>query len=87
MPDGGAGARAAVLVHLLRELRAGALLLAARACGLSPVELVIAGPEGEEEALTFGWPPPFPARLPLLRRYSYADALTDRIVGQALRRA
>jgi len=42
-----------------------------------------AGPEGEEEALTYGWQPPFPARMPLLRRYSYADALADRIVGQA----
>jgi len=83
MPDGDDGARAALLVHLLRELRAGALLLAARACGMSPLELVIAGPEGEEEALTYGWQPPFPARMPLLRRYSYADALADRIVGQA----
>ena len=83
MPDGDAGARAAVLAHLLRELRAGALLVASRACGLAPLELLIAGPEGEEEALTYGWQPPFPARLPLLRRYAYADALADRISGQA----
>jgi hypothetical protein len=82
-PDGGAGARAALLAHLLRELRAGALLVAAKACGLSPVELVIAGPAGEEEAITLGWQPPFPARLPLLRRHSFADALADRIAGQA----
>jgi hypothetical protein len=82
-PDGGAGARAAILTHLLRELRAGALLVASRACGLSPVELVIACQEGEEEAVTQGWQPPFPARITLLRRYAYADALADRIAGQA----
>lgn len=83
MPDGGPGARAAVLVHLMREHRAGALLIAVRACGLSPVEALIAGPEGEEEALAFGWRPPFPARMPLLRRYSYAEAMAHRIAGQA----
>jgi hypothetical protein len=83
MPDGGPGARAALLLHLLRELRAGALLVAARSCGMSPLELVIASSEGEEEALTLGWQPPFPARLPLLRRYAYADALADRVAGQA----
>jgi hypothetical protein len=83
MPDGGAGAQAAVFVHLMREHRAGALLVAARACGLSPVETLIAGPEGEVEALAFGWRPPFPARVPLLRRYSYAETLAHRLVGQA----
>jgi hypothetical protein len=82
-PDGGPGARAAVLVHLLREHRAGALLIAVRACGLTPVEAIIAGPEGEEEAVTFGWQPPFPSRLPLLRRYAYAEAIADRITGAA----
>jgi hypothetical protein len=82
-PDGAAGGRAAILIHLLRELRAGALLVAARACGLSPVQMIIAGPAGEEEAVAFGWPQPFPPRLPLLRRYAYADALADRIAGGA----
>jgi helix-turn-helix protein len=83
MPDGGSGARAAILIHLMREHRAGAQLLAIRACGLTPVQAIIAGPEGEEEALAFGWRPPFPARLPLVRRYTYAEAIADRIVGQA----
>jgi hypothetical protein len=83
VPDGGDGARAAVLVHLLREHRAGALLLAVRACGLTPVEAVIAGPDGEGEALAFGWQPPFPARVPLMRRYHFAEALADRVAGQA----
>jgi hypothetical protein len=83
VPDGGPGARAAVLAHLMRELRAGALLLAGRSCGLRPVEMIIAGPDGEEEAITFGWQPPFPARTPLMRRFLFAEALADRIAGQA----
>ena len=82
-PDGGPGARAAVLAHLLREHRAGAMLIAVRACGLRPVEAIIAGPEGEQEAITFGWTPPFPARVSVLRRYAYAEALADRIGGTA----
>ena len=83
MPDGGPGAQAAVLIHRMREQRAGALLIAVRAHGLTPAEALIAGPEGEEEAMAFGWLPPFPARLPLLRRYMSAEALSHRIVGQA----
>ena len=83
VPDGGEGAQAAVLIHLLRELRAGAMLVAARACGLTPVETIVAGPEGDKEALAFGWPPPFPPRARLMRRFTYADALADRIAGQA----
>lgn len=83
VPDGGLGARLAVLVHLLFEFRAGALLLAVRACGLTPVEAIIAGPEGEEEAITFGWHPPFPPRTSLMLRYNYAEAIADRVVGQA----
>jgi hypothetical protein len=83
VPAGGPGARAAVLVHLMWEHRTGAQLLAVRACDLSPVEALVAGPEGEAEALMFGWHPPFPARGPLMRRYLHAEAVTDRIAGQA----
>ncbi|MGE5828125.1 MAG: helix-turn-helix domain-containing protein [Micromonosporaceae bacterium] len=83
MPDGGPGARAAVLIHLLREHRAGARLLAVRCCGLTPVEALIAEPDGEAEAIALGWAPPFPARTPLIRRHAYAEALTDRLAGPA----
>jgi hypothetical protein len=83
VPDGGIGGRAALLIHLMYEYRCGAMLLAARACGLSPVETIIAGPDGEEEAVTFGWHPPFPTRMALFRRYAFAEAIADRIVGQA----
>ncbi len=83
VPAGGPGARASILAHLMDELRAGALLLAGRSCGLTPVEMLIAGPDGEEKALAFGWQPPFPARTPLMRRFLFAEALADRIAGQA----
>lgn len=78
------GARAALALHALSEFRTASLLLGSRAVGLEPVELLIAGPEGEQEALTFGWTPPFPSRLSVLRRYALATALADRMMGQAL---
>jgi hypothetical protein len=83
VPEGGPGGHASVLAHLMRELRAGALLLAGRSCGLSAVDMIIAGPDGEEEATTFGWSPPFPARTPLIRRFLFAEAIADRIAGQS----
>jgi hypothetical protein len=85
IPDDGIGARTAVLLLLMREHRTGVNLLVSRSCGLSPLEALIAGPEGEEAAMAFGWLPPYPPRVPLLRRFAYADALADRVAGQAYR--
>jgi hypothetical protein len=82
---GDAGARAAVLISLLHEHRAGVMLVATRACGLRPVEALIAGPEGVQEALTLGWSPPFPSRLAVLRRFAYAEGLANRMAGAAFR--
>jgi len=82
-PRDGDGARVALLVHALSELRTGALLVACRATGLLPIEALIAGPEGEQEAVTLGWSRPFPSRLAVLRRYTYAGALADKITGGA----
>jgi hypothetical protein len=79
----GPGALAALQIHLMFEHRAGALLIAVRACGLTPVEAIIAAPDGEQEAITYGWSPPFPARMALLRRFAYAEALADKISGAA----
>jgi len=85
IPDDAPGARAAVLAHLLREHRGAAHLIAIRASGLSPLEAIIAGPEGEAGATAFGWQPPYPAFEPLVRRRAWAEALTDRIAGEAYR--
>ncbi|HKT00198.1 MAG TPA: hypothetical protein VJT31_11765 [Rugosimonospora sp.] len=85
MPEDGLGARAAVLGHLLREHRAAAHMVAIRDGGLTPLEAVLAGPDGEAGAVAFGWQPPFPPHQPLLRRYVRAEAVTDRIIGEAYR--
>jgi hypothetical protein len=85
VPHDGAGARAAVLLHLLREHRCGGHLLAVRAAGLSPLEAIISGPDGEAGAVAFGWQPPYPPLGPLIRRRTWAEAVTDRIAGQAFR--
>jgi hypothetical protein len=78
-----AGSQVALLVHALAEHRCGAMLVACRAVGLSPVEALIAGPEGEQDAIASGWSPPFPARLGVLRRHAAAVILADRIAGTA----
>jgi hypothetical protein len=80
------GARLALAVHALHEYRTAAMLLASRVAGLSPVEMHLGGPEGEQEAVTFGWSPPFPSRLSVLRRYALAGALADRIMSGAYAR-
>ncbi|WP_240942172.1 SCO6745 family protein [Planosporangium thailandense] len=85
VPEGGPGARAAVLLHLLREHRCGAHVQAVRASDLTPLEAIVAGPDGESGATEFGWRPPYPAYAPLVRKRAWAEALTDRIAGGAYR--
>ncbi|MFI7575139.1 hypothetical protein [Micromonospora sp. NPDC049497] len=77
------GARAAVGLRLLREHFAGAHLLAVRASGMTPLEAVLTGPEGEAGALACGWPPPYPPAAPLVRRRLWAEAVTDRLTASA----
>ncbi|WBB72861.1 hypothetical protein O7602_24675 [Micromonospora sp. WMMD1128] len=83
VPDPSPGARAAVGLLLLREHFAGAYLLAVRASGLTPLEAVLAGPEGEAGAAACGWTPPYPPVGPLVRRRIWAEAVTDRLVSPA----
>lgn len=85
IPDDAPGAHAAVLLRLLREHRGASHLLAIRASSLSPIEAIIAGPDGEAGAAAFGWQPPYPAFEPLVRRRIWAEAVTDRIAGEAYR--
>lgn len=83
VPDDAPGAQAAILLHLMREHRAGAHVVAVRASGLTPLEAVIAGPDGETGAVAFGWQPPYPPAGPLIRRRLWAEAVTDSITGQS----
>lgn len=82
VPIEGLGAKAAVALHLLHEHRAAALLNAVRSSGLSPIEALVAGPEGEAGAVAFGWQPPYPKPGPLARKRAWADAVADRIAAQ-----
>ncbi|WP_189114406.1 SCO6745 family protein [Pilimelia terevasa] len=81
-PDVTPGARAATHLHLLREHRRAAYLIAVRAGGLTPVEALVAGPEGEAAAAACGWAGPYPRVGPLLRRRMWTEAVTDRLAGQ-----
>lgn len=82
-PDDAPGARLAVQMHLLREHRAGANVVAVRASGLTPLQAIIAGPDGETGAVAYGWQPPYPRPGPLLRRHVWAETITDSMTGQA----
>jgi hypothetical protein len=83
-PDSSSGARAAVAAYTLMEFRASADLVAFRVAGLTPVLALLSGPEGEAGAVAYGWAPPFPSIGHLGRRRAWADAVSDRIVGEAL---
>jgi hypothetical protein len=85
VPEDAPGARVAVLLHLLREHRGGAHIQAVRASALTPLEAIVAGPDGESGATALGWQPPYPSFAPLLRKRAWAEALTDRIAGEAYR--
>jgi hypothetical protein len=83
VPDPAPGALAAVMLHLLHEQRLGVHVVAIRASGLTPLQAIIAGPEGETGAVAFGWQPPYPAAGPIVRRLMWAESVADSLVGQA----
>lgn len=85
VPSDAPAERAGVCLYLLTELRSGAILPGLRVAGLSPVEALLSGPEGEAGAVAYGWQPPFPRPGQLTRRRAWADAVADRIVGETLR--
>jgi len=82
-PDNSPGAQAAVMLHLLHEHRMGVHVVAVRASGLTPLQAIIAGPEGETGAVAFGWQPPYPPAGPIVRRLMWAEAIADALAGQA----
>lgn len=59
------GARVALTMHVLRELRGGAHIIAVQACGLTPLDAVLVSPappprSGPVWAEHLGWTGPFP---------------------------
>jgi hypothetical protein len=83
VPDASPGATAAVLLHLLHEHRLGVHVVAVRASGLTALQAIIAGPEGETGAVAFGWQPPYPPAGPIVRRLMWAESVADSLAGQA----
>jgi hypothetical protein len=83
MPDPAPGATVAVMLHLLHEHRMGVHVVAVRASGLTPLQAIIAGPEGETGAVAFGWQPPYPPVGPIMRRLMWAESVADALAGQA----
>jgi hypothetical protein len=81
--DQSPGAQAAVMLHLLHEHRLGIHVVAVRASGLTPLQAIIAGPEGETGAVAFGWQPPYPPAGPTVRRLMWAESIADAMAGQA----
>jgi hypothetical protein len=83
--DDAPGAQAATALYQLHEHVRGAQLVAVRASGLTALEAILAGPEGETGAVAFGWQPPYPATGPLVRRVMWAESICDSLTGQAYR--
>jgi Helix-turn-helix family len=77
-------ARVARGAHLLREHRGGLHTVAVLATGLTPVEAIVAGPYGAENARFFQWAEPYPPLDDELRRRRVrAEDLTDDMVAPA----
>lgn len=88
LPDGPPDdpGRAAQLLHVLRELRGGAHVLAIAASGLDPLTAVLIDPDsGADGARYFRWPKPY--RTPTTddrRRWAEAVRRTDALVAAEL---
>jgi hypothetical protein len=74
---GDAPARAYQLLHVMREWRGSVHVVAVAASGLTPVEAILAGSGGDEQATLFGWEAPFPDVTDLADVRRSAEDLTD----------
>jgi len=84
LPDDAPG-RAVQLLNVLREHRGNAHALAVLASGLRPLEAVLAGPNGADNARLFSWPDPYPDPAPFAQRWQHAEAATTVQVAPAFR--
>jgi hypothetical protein len=77
-------ARLARAAHLLREHRGGLHVMAVLATGLTPLQAIVAGPYGAENARFFQWAEPYPALTDGLRQHrALAEDLTDDMAALA----
>ena len=77
-------ARAAQLLHVLREHRGAMHAVAVHASGLTPLEATATSKLAQASLRLFAWPEPWPEVTPeLLERRAVADALTDELCAPA----
>jgi len=81
-------ARAALTMHVLRELRGGAHIAAIAACGITPLQAVLASPaapprSGPAWAEHLGWTGPFDDAEQFRQARLEAERLTSRIITPA----
>jgi hypothetical protein len=79
-------ARVALTLHVLRELRGGAHIIAVNACGITPLDAVLASPaapprSGPVWAQHLGWTGPFDDPATARDARAEAERLTSRIVA------
>lgn len=78
-----APARAAWALMTARELRGGQHGLAVVAAGLTPLQAVMAGPYGADNARFFDWPEPYPDPAPWREAWQRAEAVTSQLSAAA----
>lgn len=81
-----AAGRCYQLIHVLREMRGSAHIVAIVAHGLSPLAAILANPgsAGVDQAKRFGWEGPFPDGGSLKATFDSAENLTDEIMARQL---
>lgn len=77
--------RAALCLHVLRELRGSVHICATTAAGLSPLDALLTDPSGgAARAAMFGWPEPHPDVSHLADARRVADTATDDVLAAQL---
>lgn len=81
-----AAGRCYQLIHVLREMRGSAHIVAIVAHGLTPLAAILANPgsAGVDQAERFGWQGPFPDGGSLKFTFDSAENLTDEIMARQL---
>lgn len=86
VPEDDPAGAAALVLHVLRELRGGAHIIAVLASGLSPVDALIGAPlprGGPDWASDLGWAGPFALPETVAERRTHAEALTSKLCEPA----
>jgi hypothetical protein len=78
-------ARVALTIHVLRELRGGAHIIAVNACGITPLDAILASPappprSGQVWAEHLGWKGPFADPTTAREARAEAERLTSKIL-------